>query len=49
MDRVDIVHAASGTVVVLERRLGAREPRTTVRQGVFAETPTGTTESWRPG
>jgi anti-sigma regulatory factor (Ser/Thr protein kinase)/GAF domain-containing protein len=49
MDRVDIVHAASGTVVVLERRLGAREPRTTVRPRVFAETPTGTTESWRPG
>jgi anti-sigma regulatory factor (Ser/Thr protein kinase) len=49
MDRVDIVHAASGTVVVLERRLGARDPRTTVRQRVFAETPAGTTESWRPG
>jgi serine phosphatase RsbU (regulator of sigma subunit)/anti-sigma regulatory factor (Ser/Thr protein kinase) len=44
MDRVDIVHAADGTVVVLERRsVGASSalPAT----GVFAETPAGTTES----
>jgi GAF domain-containing protein/anti-sigma regulatory factor (Ser/Thr protein kinase) len=47
MDRVDIVHAAGGTVVVLERRLGAREPRPAASHRVFADTPTGTTESWR--
>ena len=46
MDRVDIVHAAGGTVVVLERRLDRPElvdghppPR------VFADTPAGTTQS----
>jgi anti-sigma regulatory factor (Ser/Thr protein kinase) len=46
MDRVDIVHAAEGTVVVLERRLdGARAPS---RTGVFADAPLGTTELWKP-
>jgi len=48
MDRVDIVHAADGTVLVLERRLGAREARPAPPPRVFADSPTGTTESWRP-
>jgi hypothetical protein len=40
------VHAAEGTVVVLERRLdGARAPS---RAGVFANPPLGTTELWKP-
>jgi anti-sigma regulatory factor (Ser/Thr protein kinase) len=48
MDRVDIVHTAGGTVVVLERRLGPREPRPAASRRVFADTRTGTTESWKP-
>jgi anti-sigma regulatory factor (Ser/Thr protein kinase) len=46
MDRVDIVHAAEGTVVVLERRLdgpGAARPRASA--GVFADSAAGTTQS----
>jgi serine/threonine-protein kinase RsbW len=44
MDRVDIVHAADGTVVVLERRLAGKSPtRRSAR--VFAESRAGTTES----
>jgi GAF domain-containing protein/anti-sigma regulatory factor (Ser/Thr protein kinase) len=46
MDRVDIVHAAGGTVVVLERRLDGRQPAGRSRSsGVFADTRAGTTQS----
>ena len=46
MDRVDIVHAAGGTVVVLERRLdGAERDGRSRASGVFADTPAGTTQS----
>ena len=46
MDRVDIVHAAGGTVVVLERRLDRSERVGASRSTrVFADTPAGTTES----
>ena len=46
MDRVDIVHAAGGTVVVLERRLDDTEPAGRPRSSrVFADTPAGTTQS----
>jgi anti-sigma regulatory factor (Ser/Thr protein kinase) len=46
MDRVDIVHAAEGTVVMLERRLdGAPSPSPT---GVFGNTALGTRQSWKP-
>jgi serine phosphatase RsbU (regulator of sigma subunit)/anti-sigma regulatory factor (Ser/Thr protein kinase) len=46
MDRVDIVHAADGTVVVLERRLDGRgSARRPESAGVFAKTRAGTTES----
>jgi serine phosphatase RsbU (regulator of sigma subunit)/anti-sigma regulatory factor (Ser/Thr protein kinase) len=49
MDRVDIVHAADGTVVVLERRLDGRDSgRPTVSSGVSADSGAGTTQSWRP-
>jgi serine phosphatase RsbU (regulator of sigma subunit)/anti-sigma regulatory factor (Ser/Thr protein kinase) len=46
MDRVDIVHEADGTVVVLERRLdgrGSARPPASAR--VFADTRAGTTQS----
>jgi hypothetical protein len=45
MDRVDVVHAAAGTVVVLERRLaidGAGEPAS---DGVFGGPALGRTGS----
>jgi serine/threonine-protein kinase RsbW len=46
MDRVDIVHAAGGTVVVLERRLDGTQPADRSRSSrVFADTPAGTTQS----
>jgi anti-sigma regulatory factor (Ser/Thr protein kinase)/GAF domain-containing protein len=46
MDRVDIVHAADGTVVVLERRLDAPgSARPAASAGVFAHTRAGTTQS----
>jgi hypothetical protein len=46
MDRVDIVHAAGGTVVVLERRLDGTQPgRRSRSSGVFADTRAGTTQS----
>jgi len=46
MDRVDIVHAAGGTVVVLERRLDGAGPAGRSRASrVFADTPAGTTQS----
>ena len=45
MDRVDIVHAGDGTVVVLERRLDGRGARPGHAAGVFADTRAGTTQS----
>jgi hypothetical protein len=46
MDRVDIVHAGDGTVVVLERRLDAPgSARPAASAGVFADTRAGTTQS----
>jgi anti-sigma regulatory factor (Ser/Thr protein kinase) len=45
MDRVDIVHAADGTVVVLERRLDGTGPAAAPSARVFAKTRAGTTES----
>jgi len=46
MDRVDIVHAAGGTVVVLERRLDGAESTGRSRPArVFADIPRGTTQS----
>jgi serine phosphatase RsbU (regulator of sigma subunit)/anti-sigma regulatory factor (Ser/Thr protein kinase) len=48
MDRVDIVHAADGTVVVLERRLEGRDGGPASTTGVFADSGQGRTESWKP-
>ena len=46
MDRVDIVHDAGGTLVVLEKRLDGAEPTGPARpSGVFADTPAGTAQS----
>jgi anti-sigma regulatory factor (Ser/Thr protein kinase) len=46
MDRVDIVHDAGGTVVVLERRLdGVERTGPTRPSGVFADAPAGTAQS----
>ena len=46
MDRVDIVHDAGGTLVVLEKRLYGAEPTGPARpSGVFADTPAGTAQS----
>ncbi len=43
MDRVDVVHAAGGTVVVLERRIGT--DGADARDRVFDEEPQGRTET----